>query len=578
VSVDGPGGGSGPAIDHDVIDPPQDAGPATPGAGALDQRFEQLVRERLDRLVAAYPIFATYLGIHSEDGRLADLSRDAVETQLAAEKRFMAEVEALDPQGMSAPGRFERELALHSSRRAIFDDEVHRVWERRANAAEELGDGIFLLFARDFAPLSERLRSIASRMEAAPAAIEQVKTRLGERPVRLWNELELDAARSTPSLFDEALAAARGTWEDGSPELRRLERAADAAKQALEGYGKWLTEQLGHADDDFPLGRDRYDELIALRAFDGLTTDDILEIGWQQLAANHEGRRKAAAEVDGGAPEREVLERIKERHPGDFDGALAEYRDSMERARTFVIERDIATLPEGESLSVVPTPEYLRKVMPFAAYFQPAKFDAQQHGIYVVTPSVDGDPGAMLEHNYASISNTSIHEAYPGHHVQLSAAVRHPSLTRLLVDAPEFVEGWGMYCEQMMREHGFDATPEHHVIMYTDAIWRSCRIILDVRLHRGEIGVDEAVDFLVEHTGFERPNAKAEVDRYTSTPTYQLSYLLGKVMLLRLRDDERRRLGDAFSLRAFHDALLYAGSLPVSFHRRLLAGEGAAPA
>jgi uncharacterized protein (DUF885 family) len=110
--------------------------------------------------------------------------------------------------------------------------------------------------------------------------------------------------------------------------------------------------------------------------------------------------------------------------------------------------------------------------------------------------------------------------------------------------------------------------------MYTDAIWRACRIVLDVRLHRGEIGVDDAIAFLVDNTGFERPNATAEVHRYTYTPTYQLSYLLGKVMLLRLRDDERRRLGGRFSLKAFHDSLVYAGSLPISFHRRLLAGEG----
>jgi Uncharacterized protein conserved in bacteria len=226
---------------------------------------------------------------------------------------------------------------------------------------------------------------------------------------------------------------------------------------------------------------------------------------------------------------------------------------------------------------VVTTPEYLRNVMPFAAYFQPAKFDADRRGIYIVTPSVDGEPHAMREHNWASISNTSIHEAYPGHHLQLSAAVEHSSLTRLLTDAPEFVEGWGMYSEQMMREQGFDATPQHRVIMYTDAIWRSCRIILDVRLHRGQISVPDAIDFLVEQTGFERPNATAEVHRYTHTPTYQLSYLLGKVMLLRLRDDERRRLGSDFSLKGFHDALLFSGSIPVSFHRRLLAGEGGGP-
>ena len=177
----------------------------------------------------------------------------------------------------------------------------------------------------------------------------------------------------------------------------------------------------------------------------------------------------------------------------------------------------------------------------------------------------------MREHNYSSISNTSIHEAYPGHHLQLVVANEHPSLTRLLVDAPEFVEGWAMYCELMMREAGFDTAAEHRLMMHTDAIWRVCRIILDVKLQRGQMGIDEAVDFLVEQTGFERPQAAAEVKWYTYRPTYPLSYLLGRQLLLRLRADERARLGDAFSLRAFHDALLNQGSLPISFQRRLLA-------
>ena len=156
-----------------------------------------------------------------------------------------------------------------------------------------------------------------------------------------------------------------------------------------------------------------------------------------------------------------------------------------------------------------------------------------------------------------------------------SAATRHPSLVRLLTDAPEFVEGWGMYSEQMMREQGFDAGPEFLLAMHTDAIWRACRIILDIRMHRGEISVDDATAFLIEHTGFERANAQAEVFRYTYTPTYQLSYLLGKVLILGLREEERRRLGGAFSLKGFHDTLLRNGSLPISFHRRLLAAEAA---
>ena len=220
---------------------------------------------------------------------------------------------------------------------------------------------------------------------------------------------------------------------------------------------------------------------------------------------------------------------------------------------------------------------HMRSLIPLAAYFEPAAFDRPIRGVYIVTPSVDGDPRAMREHNWASIVNTSVHEAYPGHHQQFSAALTSPTPARLLTDAPEFHEGWGMYCEQMMLEAGFEDTPARRVIVATDAIWRACRIVLDIGLHRGEIGVEEAIDFLVEHTRFERPVARAEVHRYTQTPGYNLSYLLGKVLLLRLRADEQERLGPDFSLKRFHDALLYSGSLPVSFHRRLLAGEGGGP-
>jgi uncharacterized protein (DUF885 family) len=125
----------------------------------------------------------------------------------------------------------------------------------------------------------------------------------------------------------------------------------------------------------------------------------------------------------------------------------------------------------------------------------------------------------------------------------------------------------------MMREQGFDDGPRFRLMLHTDAIWRACRIILDVRLHRGELTVEQAVDFLVDQTNFERENALAEVQWYTYRPTYPLSYLLGRTLLLELRADEQRRLGDRFSLRAFHDGLLRNGSLPISFHRRLVAGE-----
>jgi len=541
-----------------------------------DQLFATLVRSHFEDLLEREPVIATYLGIHELDDRLGDQSREAHLGLVAAERRFLTDLEALDAAGLSEANVLEHELAILNARRTIFDEEVHRTWERRVTAGEGLGDALFLLFARDFAPLGDRLDSIAGRLEAAPTALTQVRDRLGSEPVALWLELELEAVASLPGFLDLILDTAAGAYGDDD-RLHRLERAAEGTKVALEDYARWVRERLPTAASEFALGRERLDELIDLRAFDGLTADAILDIGWQQLELNHAARRKAAAEIDPSASELEVLERVKGDHPATFDEALAEYREVMARARAFVEDRGLATIPSDAPLDIIATPEYLRRMTPFAAYFAPAAFDRPRRGIYIVTPSVDGDPGAMLEHNRASISNTSIHEAYPGHHLQLSAALERPTLTRLLIDAPELVEGWGMYSEQLMREHGFDATPAHRMALATDAIWRACRIILDIRLHRGEIGTQEATDFLVEHTGFERPNAEAEVQRYTFTPTYQLSYLLGKVLILRLRDDERRRLGDRFSLRAFHDALLWTGSIPISFHRRFLAGEGGGP-
>jgi uncharacterized protein (DUF885 family) len=393
--------------------------------------------------------------------------------------------------------------------------------------------------------------------------------------VRRWQQIEIETASEMPTFFDELVAA--GPAVLSAVEQRRLERASASARIATELYGTWLESTLATGTDEWAIGRERHDALVGLRAFDGLDADAILELGWERLRVERAARVAAAHELDPNVNEATVIDRIKSDQPATFDDALDAYRDAMARARRHLIDHDLATVPDDERIDVVATPEYLRNVLPFAAYFDPAVFDRRPKGIYVVTPSVDGDPNAMREHNFASISNTSIHEAYPGHHLQLDTARRHRSLTRLLTEAPEFVEGWGMYCELMMREQGFDAEPRFRLVMHTDAIWRACRMILDVRMHRGEISVDEATDFLIEQTSFERPNAHAEVQWYTYRPTYPLSYLLGRTLLLDLRADEQRRLGENFSLKGFHDTLLRNGSLPISFHRRLLRGE-AAPA
>jgi uncharacterized protein (DUF885 family) len=545
---------------------------AAPDAGQLDDRLYDLVETRVRRLFTDNPIMATYFGIHSEDHRLGDAGRDAIEHEIAQEKTHLAAVEALDPAGLSATARLERDLERHNVRLALFDADEVRRWERRSQAAADIGDAVFALFARGAAPLSERIERIADRLEGVPAFLAQARSRAVQPQVGLWQKVELRYAKDLPSLFAEVREAAEEVLN--AQEMARLDRVIDGARKALDAHINWVDGTLATATEDWQLGRERYDELVRLRAFGDLDADTILEIGWDQLRTNTEGRRAAARELDPDSDLPSVIERLKADHPATFEDALEGYKDAMRRSRAYLIEHDIVTVPDDEVIEVIATPEYLRSVMPFAAYFSPARFDADQRGIYVVTPAVDNNPNAMLEHYYASISNTSIHEAYPGHHLQLAVASKHPSLTRMLTDAPEFVEGWGMYSEQMMREEGFDAGPAFRTAMYTDAVWRSCRIILDVRMHRGELTPDEATDFLVEHTSFETANARSEVRRYTYTPGYQLSYLLGKVLILGMREDEKRRRGADFSLRDFHDTLLRNGSLPISFHRRILRGEG----
>ena len=545
-----------------------------PGAGPLDERFWDVVEAHFRHIVKGHPIFATYMGIHDSDHLLDDGTREAVEQEIADSVRLQSDIEAIDPADLSESVRLERELALHNVRRQLFDMEVHRVWERRSTAMDAVGDAMFAVFARDFAPLAERLGSLTSRIEGVPALLEQHRSRASGPQIRLWQELEMESGEQMPGFFGEIKAAGQGVLDERAQ--ARLDKAVEKASAAVADYVAGIKSKMGSTVESWALGSDALDQLVGLRAFDGLDTAQILEIGHQQLALNKAARVEDARGIDPAVAESVVIDRVKSNHPATFDVALAAYEDAMNRARAHIVARDIVTLPAGEAISVRPTPEYLRMVIPFAAYFEPAKFDKHPSGIYIVTPSVGDDPNAMREHNYASISNTSVHEAYPGHHLQLSAATRHPSLVRLLADAPEFVEGWGMYSEQMMREQGFDAGPEFMLALHTDAIWRACRIILYIRMHRGELTADQATAFLIEHTGFEHANAQAEVFRYTYTPTYQLSYLLGKVLLLQLRADEQRRLGSRFSLKGFHDSLMNNGSLPISFHRRLLATQASA--
>ena len=300
-------------------------------AGPLDERFYDLVEARVRRVLASNPVLATHLGIHTEDHRLGDASHDAVQGEIAADRAHLAAVEGMDATALSAGVRFERDLELHNLRLGLFEQDEVRQWERRTTAAGELGDAVFLLFARGAAPEAERIARIADRLEQAPAFLEASHTRAVGPQVGLWQQVERRYTADLPDLFDDVCTRATSVLDER--ELARLGRAIDGANAALEAHGAWLVRTLDGGTDGWPLGRDRYDELVRLRGFGDLDADAILEIGWDQLRSNLDARRAAAREIDPDADLPTVIERLKHDHPSNFEGALEAYRDAMHRAR-----------------------------------------------------------------------------------------------------------------------------------------------------------------------------------------------------------------------------------------------------
>ncbi len=535
-----------------------------------DARFDRTADRWFKDQLALRPETATFLGLHDRDAELSPGGRDAVDDEVAFYRRAIDEMSALDPGDLSPDRALDRDLAIHQARLGIFWLTEYRSWTGSSGAAEHIGEALFPLFTRDFAPLGDRLESIAGRLESAPRFILETRERVSD-PVKLWTEIDMESTEELPGFLDTIVSAARA--ESADPALTaRIETAVEATKAALDEHGRWLRDDvIGRAEADWKTGPERFEEMVRLRELEA-DGDEILAVGEELLASEKSARDALCREIDPTASAAEVADLVKNDHPADFAEALIEYRESMDSARAFVVERGLATPPDEDHLNVIETPSFIRHLIPFAAYYEPAKFDPTPVGTYIVTPP--SSPEMMREHNRGSISNTSVHEAYPGHHLQLSAAITNPSLVRLFSGAPEFAEGWAFYCERMMKEAGFDDTPKGWYIVHTDAIWRATRIILDVQLHRGLIGFDDAVDRLVAETGFERPAALAEIKRYTSTPTYQLSYLFGRHMIEKLKSDVQKRAGADFELRRFHDTLLYGGTMPVSYARRLFDSNG----
>ncbi len=529
--------------------------------------FDGLAREFFDWTMEKNPHLATNLGLHQFDGRLPDGSRGAAIAEIEGWTKYRQRFAALDPEDLSGSRPLDRELALFLLDLWVYQGKELRLWEAIPAAPEVLGSALLPLLVRDSAPLAERMSSITERLRGAPKFLEESKGRI-RRPVRLWGEMAFESATALPSLLATIEESTAAKLEGPSSEA--FEDARRAAEEALVDHARWLqSEVVERGSEENTIGSEAFHRLLELRHID-MNPEELRALGLRYLQESQEELRRIAGQIDPKATVEEVKERLRSDHPPTFEAVLDENRRATVQAREFVQRHLLATLPRAEELMVIATPGFLRHVLPFAAYFGPGRWEAKQQGLFMVTPPVGQARGGQ---GRAALRNTAVHEGYPGHHLQQVCANLNPSLIRQLVGDlanPEVVEGWAHYCEEMMREKGFDASPEGRFVQVADVIWRACRVLIDVELHSGRMGFDGAVELLVREAGMSRDSAVGEVKRYTQNPTYQLSYLLGKHMIKGLQDEVKARLGPRYSDRFFHDTILYSGGLPMVLLRRVL--------
>ena len=530
-----------------------------------DARLDALAKDVFDWYVQENPLFATFVGIHAYDHLLPDGTREAQLEELAKAQASLEVLTGIDPKSLSFGKRIDRGVLRNVLRLTAFEIDELRIWESMPLGADVVGGGLFPLFLREFAPLPERMESITARLEAAPRFLEESKGRI-RTPVRVWAEIAKESTERLPGFLKVIQAA--GAQALPAPDRARLGEAVAKAEHALASYTRWIgSAVLPTAKDRVGIGATKFRKLVRLREL-GLTVEEIYGIGTRYLRQSKRELARLSGEIQPGATVEEAKEIVKADHPATFAEAFAYTAKAMEDSRRFLLERNLATIPPNEELRVIETPTYIRHVIPFAAYSSPARFEPRQQGFYMVTP-VEDEPEMLREFSYAGVRNTAVHEGYPGHHLHFTSANRNPSHARALSYATEAIEGWAHYCEDMMKEAGFHPDPATRFAQMLDQVWRACRILIDVDLHCGRMTFDEAVDLLVREAGMERPGAVAEVKRYTYTPAYPLSYLVGKHLIRDLRDEVRRGLEPSYSNKFFHDTYLYAGALPLKYMREL---------
>jgi uncharacterized protein (DUF885 family) len=555
-------------------------------AQAEDAEYEAVAEEYIKTYLAAHPLEGTTLGLHEYDGKISDYSRLALDAELSRLRRFDDRLAKFDPSKLSARQSIDLRILQAAVKKDLFEMQDMSIFERNPMVYAGAAD-VNVYIKRNFAPLEDRVRSLVAIESQIPNILIAARTNLNEQLAKPFVELAIQIARGSADFLKKDVVAAVGSVKD--EQLRAaFQEANRKAANALNDYAAWLErEKLPKASLDFALGEEKFGRFLAQTELVALSPQKVLEIGMAQLKAEQQAFADAAKKIDPNKSPIEVFKQIQSEHPAP-DKLISDVGKDLDKIRKYVLNRHLITIPSDVRAKVKETPQYLRPTS-FASMDTPGPFEKRAtEAYYYVTPTENDWPEKQKQEwltafNYYTSDVASIHEAYPGHYVQFLHLNASPaSKVEKIFGSYAFIEGWAHYCEKMMLDEGFggptSSNPseqdvkreaKYRMAQTDEALLRLCRLCVSIKMHTQNMSPDEATKFFQDNCYYEEKPARQEAMRGTFDPGY-LNYTLGKLEILKLRDDYKAQEGDTFSLQKFHNELLNHGMPPIRLLREIM--------
>jgi uncharacterized protein (DUF885 family) len=559
-----------------------------PSSPNNDKVVSEIAEQYFDKVYFKFnPSQGTASGFHQYDKQLEDYSRASIDSQATALKNFQKVVTKIDPSQLSAEARIDHALVLNDINARLLTLENIRPWEKNPDAySSGITNSIFVIMARTFAPPDHRLKSVIAREKQVPAVFLAARQNL-KNPPPIYVDVALEQIPGIIGFFEKDVPAAFKEVKDQAL-LAQFKASNQKVMDELKSYGQWMEKELKpQAHGDFRIGADNFSKKLLYDEEVDIPLDRLLEIGMANLRLNQQAFKDTAAKVDAKKTPQEILEELERDHPAP-DKLLQTFRDTLGGLKDFLAEHHIVKLPSEVLPIVEETPPFAR-ALTFASMDTPGPFEkiAKEAYFNVTLPEPNWKPEQVEEHmagfNRGTVISTAVHEVYPGHYTQFLWVPFAPSKVRKLLGCSSNAEGWAHYSEQMMLDEGYGRTPgtdlDHDTAFLKlrlgqlqDALLRNARFIVGIQMHTGKMTFDEGVDFFVKEGYQTRSNGMRETKRGTSDPTY-LYYTLGKLEILKLRADYKKKVGDTFTLEKFHNELLKQGFPPIKLLRQMMMGD-----